>query len=88
MLSQKRATLEILRDHVAYDVPYVHWLIALIAGVQGDENTKAAALACLMDFGPDVASQMSVTEGNVDDKAWTEAMAKARARGRGSRSHA
>lgn len=77
MLSQKRATLEILRDHVAYDVPYVHWLIALIAGVQGDENTRAAALACLMDFGPDVASQMSVTEGNVDDKAWTEAMAKA-----------
>ena len=76
-MQAKRATLELLRDHVAYDNPYIHWLIALIAGIQGDKAAQSAAVETLKEFGPGVASEMPVADGSKCDEAWVDAMAKA-----------
>jgi hypothetical protein len=52
--SQKmRNLLETLRDHIDYSVPYVHWLIALHAGVDGDQEARIASVRNLEAFGPD-----------------------------------
>jgi hypothetical protein len=52
-LQKQRAVLETLRDCGSYDVPFVHWMIALIAGMQGDEQARQASTEVLERFGPD-----------------------------------
>jgi hypothetical protein len=71
-LKRQRAALENLRDMGAGDVPFVHWQIALIAGMQGDEEGKLAATATLEEFGPDFVGR---TANSVDDpKSWGESL--------------
>ena len=50
---EMRNLLETLRDHIDYSVPYVHWLIALHAGVDGDQEARTASIRNLEAFGPD-----------------------------------
>jgi hypothetical protein len=76
-IQSKRATLGLLRDHVAYDNPYIHWLIALIAGIQGDRAAQSAAIETLKEFGPRVLNEMPFADGSKCDEAWVDAMAKA-----------
>jgi hypothetical protein len=59
MHAEKRATLEMLRDHVDCGVPYVHWLIALIAGIQNDEAGRLEATMRLERFGPNFKNKTS-----------------------------
>jgi hypothetical protein len=78
-LAQKRAMLEMLRDHVAYDVPYAHWLIGLFAAMQGDEPARMAATACLEEFGPDFKGKIpAIAQDSKELPApWIESMAQA-----------
>jgi hypothetical protein len=84
-LAQKRTSLEFLRDHVAYDVPYVHWMIALIAGMQGDKLAHDGATASLEEFGPDFVGKTDNASANEfageSDRpkagSWSDSMAKA-----------
>src|ERR1017187_395722 len=46
-LLKHRTALEQMRDFGAFDVPFVHWMIALVAGMQGDEPVRLAATATL-----------------------------------------
>jgi hypothetical protein len=55
LLAEARKTLETIRDHVAYDIPYVHQLIAFLAGMQNDHPAKALAMKRLEEFGPEFA---------------------------------
>jgi hypothetical protein len=50
---EARNFLETLRDHVDYSVPYVHWLIAIHAGMDGDQEAKIASIQNLEAFGSD-----------------------------------
>ena len=50
-LPQRRALLEYLRDHVDYGIPYVHWMIGLIAGQQGDDAVREGSVQRLEEFG-------------------------------------
>ena len=43
---------EYIRDHFDCSVPYLHQLIGLLAGAQGDEPAKAFAMERLKEFGP------------------------------------
>jgi hypothetical protein len=71
-LKRQRAALENLRDMGAGHVPFVHWQIALIAGMQGDEEGRLAATASLEEFGPDFVGK---TVNSADDlKSWGESM--------------
>jgi hypothetical protein len=71
-LQKHRAALESLRDYGSFDVPFVHWVIALIAGMQGDEPGRLAATAALESFGPAFLGKTARLEGNDGLKAWTE----------------
>ncbi len=51
-LKRQRAALETLRDSGAYDIPFIHWMIAILAGTQDDEPARLAATAVLETFGP------------------------------------
>jgi hypothetical protein len=51
-LREMRNHLETLRDHINYSIPYVHWLIAILAGVQGDHEAQADSIRNLEAFGP------------------------------------
>jgi hypothetical protein len=71
-LKRQRTALENLRDMGAGDVPFVHWQLALVAGMQGDEPGRLAATAVLETFGPDFAGK---TAPSVEDpKGWAESM--------------
>ena len=50
-----RADLEYVRDHFDCSVPYLHQMIALLAGIEQDEAAKAAAMERLKEFGPQFA---------------------------------
>jgi hypothetical protein len=67
-----RAVLEFLRDHVDCSVPYVHWLIALIAGMQGDEPGRLAATARLEQFGPDFRGKTWTLKDKDHAQQWAQ----------------
>lgn len=53
-----RDLLERVRDHLDCDVPYLHWVIAILAGLTGDMQANAAAIQRLEQFGPDFAGKL------------------------------
>lgn len=77
MLQKQRESLEFLRDNGCFDVPFVHWMLALIAGMQGDEPGRLAATATLESFGPAFVGKTVRLEGEVGMKAWANSMATA-----------
>jgi hypothetical protein len=56
-----RDSLERVRDHLDSGVPYLHWVIAVLAGMAGDMPAKAAAVQRLGEFGPDFADKLKGT---------------------------
>jgi hypothetical protein len=77
-LQKHRAALETMRDFGAFDVPFVHWMIAEVAGMQGDEPARLAATATLESFGPDFVGKTTCPEGKQGIKAWADSMMVAR----------
>jgi hypothetical protein len=53
-----RDVLERVRDHLDCGVPYLHWVIAVLAGLAGDMQGNAAAIQRLEEFGPDFAGKL------------------------------
>ena len=53
-----RTDLEYIRDHFECGLPYLHQLIGLLAGIEGDEPAKAASLERLKEFGPQFAGPL------------------------------
>jgi hypothetical protein len=49
---ESQRMLEEVRDHIDCGVPYLHQMIAFLAGMQGDETAKSSAAERLMEFGP------------------------------------
>ena len=76
-VQKSRAILETLRDHVDSGIPYVHWLIALMAGMQGDEEERAAAASRLREFGPAFAGKLTERGDSAGNKRWAEAFSEA-----------
>jgi hypothetical protein len=56
-----RDTLERVRDHLDGGVPYLHWVIAVLAGIAGDMPANAAAIQRLEEFGPDFKGKLQGT---------------------------
>ena len=56
--AEARSDLEYVRDHFDCAIPYLHQMIGLLAGIQGDETAKAASLERLKEFGPPFAGQL------------------------------
>jgi len=50
-LAAARTNLEYVRDHFECGIPYLHQMIGLIAGMQGDDAANAAATERLKEFG-------------------------------------
>jgi hypothetical protein len=74
---ERRNLLETLRDHIDYSLPYVHWLIALYAGVDGgDQEDRIAAIQNLEAFGPDFIGKVPPQEPFVLED-WTKSVAEA-----------
>ncbi len=76
-LKAQRLALESLRDFGAFDVPFVHWVIALIAGMQEDEPARLEATAILERFGPSFAGKTARLVNADDGPAWLESWTKA-----------
>jgi|HubBroStandDraft_6_1064221.scaffolds.fasta_scaffold22631_1 hypothetical protein len=53
-----RDSLERVRDHLDCGMPYLHWVIAVLAGMAGDMQANAAAIQRLEEFGPDFAGKL------------------------------
>jgi hypothetical protein len=53
-----RDSLERVRDHLDCGIPYLHWVIAVLAGMAGDRQANAAAIQRLEEFGPDFAGKL------------------------------
>jgi len=72
-----RHGLETVRGSGGYDVPFLHWMIALIAGMQHDEPGRLQATADLEAFGPDFVGRTLPIESHEHAqewaKSWTEA---------------
>ena len=72
-----RRALESIRACGGYDVPYVHWMMALIAGMQHDEPGRLQATADLETFGPDFVGRTPPLESREYlqewGKSWTNA---------------
>ena len=49
---QARIWLEGMRDHLEPANPYLHWVIAVLAGMAGDMEANAASIKRLNAFGP------------------------------------
>ncbi len=62
-LPQRRALREYLRDHVDYGIPYVHWMIGLIAGQQGDDAVREDSVQRLAEFGAAFVGRICVHTG-------------------------
>ena len=78
MQGEMRATLEMLRDHVDCAVPYVHLLIAMLAGMQKDEPGRLAATARLEQFGPNFKGRTGPIELNPETgKEWADSWGRA-----------
>jgi hypothetical protein len=75
---EKRQLLEILRDHIDCNVPYVHWLIALDAGMDGDEEVRTAAIQSLEAFWPEFKDKVApgMSSGG-DTDAWVKSVSEA-----------
>jgi hypothetical protein len=56
-----RDSLERVRDHLDCGVPYLHWVIAILAGMGDDMVVKLAAVQRLEEFGPDFAGKLNGT---------------------------
>jgi len=65
-----RRALEELRGAGAYDVPFLHWVIALIAGMQHDEPARLTATADLEAFGPDFVGRTVCAENEESLAEW------------------
>jgi hypothetical protein len=74
---QKLASLIFLRDHVDCGIPYVHWLIGILAEMQGDAGEKAVAAARLDEFGPEFRGKLDIPSGLSEAGPWTESVARA-----------
>ena len=64
---QRRAILEHVADHVDCGNPYLHWTIALYAGLEGDMVGNERAIARLNQFGPPFAGKLKGTSFNFAD---------------------
>jgi hypothetical protein len=56
-----RASLEYLRDHFDAGNPYVHWMIAVLAGMDGDMKANAESIAQMEQFGPPFVGKLQGT---------------------------
>lgn len=65
---EMRAALEALRDHVDCSVPYVHWLIAIHAGIEGDQEAQIASISNLEAFGPEFIGKVPTNETTLSEK--------------------
>jgi hypothetical protein len=59
--AEARSDLEYVRDHFDCGVPYLHQMIGLLAGMQGDETAKAASSERLKEFGPQFACPLDIS---------------------------
>jgi len=69
----KREALETIRDHLNCSVPYLHWMIALEAGMSHDEDVRLAAIERLREFGPMFCDKAVLSS---EGDAWAEAIAE------------
>ncbi len=70
---EKRKILEMIRDHLDCSVPYLHWMIALEAGVSRNEEVRLAAVKRLQEFGPQFSDRVtSSSEGD----GWSAALSE------------
>jgi hypothetical protein len=69
-LMKLREALEVVRGAGGFDVPFVHWMIALIAGMQHDEAARLAATADLEPFGSEWVGKTAIIENCSDAKEW------------------
>jgi hypothetical protein len=73
-----RENLERVRDHLDCGNPYVHWVIAVFAGMMGDLVANAAAIDRLEAFGPAFAGKVVRNSfDHKDPKAQIYSMAEA-----------
>jgi hypothetical protein len=78
-IALKRRSMEFFRDHIDCGIPYVHWLIAIFAGIQQDEPARLAAVARLEEFGPAFKGIITRMTDRSQLAAWGEASTKAHA---------
>lgn len=76
-LASRRATLEYLRDHVDYNIPYVHWLIAIYAAIQGDEEARRASAARMEEFGAPFVGRVTQMTDPKDPEPWAASVSEA-----------
>jgi hypothetical protein len=69
----KRKALESIRDHHDCSVPYLHWMIALEAGVSHDDDVRLAAIERLREFGPMFHDKAVMSS---EGEAWVQAVAE------------
>lgn len=73
-----RKALEGIRDHVDPGSPYIHMMIAVMAGMQGDKETAAGAIQTLDRFGPPFTGKLNaetIVPGKVE--TWSSALSEA-----------
>lgn len=58
-VKERREILEHVRDHVDCTSPYLHWMIALLAGLEDDEDAKERSIARLNQVGPKLAEKLN-----------------------------
>ncbi len=58
---QARAWLEGIRDHIDPGNPYLHWAIAVLAGLAGDMEANQASIKKLEAFGPAFTGKLQGT---------------------------
>lgn len=58
---QARVWLEGIRDHIDPANPYLHWVIAVLAGLAGDMEANAASIKRLDAFGPPFTGKLQGT---------------------------
>jgi len=56
-----RGWFEGMRDHIDPANPYLHWIIALLAGMAGDMAANAASIKRLEEFGPPFVGKLQGT---------------------------
>jgi hypothetical protein len=79
---EMRGFLETLRDHIDCNIPYVHWLIAIHAGVEGEHEARAASVQTLEAFGPSFIGKVPPDEPFQPDEpfeleSWTKSVSEA-----------
>jgi len=56
-----RTWFEAMRDHIDPANPYLHWVIAVLAGMAGDMDANAASIKRLEEFGPPFIGKLQGT---------------------------